>query len=84
MRFIIGLILILSFCQISYGGVSEDVRISDNDGDVISITSGQFTINQTNSTGTPLDGQAEDVRISDNSGDVLSITSQGALNVAWA
>lgn len=75
MKYIIALVLL---------AVALDIRISDNDGQVLSVNSSNYlTITQTNdgSTGT---GRAKDIRVSDNAGDVASITAGGALNVAWA
>ncbi len=62
---------------------AKDIRISDNDGDVLDISStGTVVFSFTNDTSSGTTG-AHDRRISDNDGEVLNINSDGSINITF-
>lgn len=82
-KMIVLLFMILMFSSPAFAAVAKDMRISDNDGDVLAISSGTITITTTNTAGTASASTARDSRISDNDGDILSINSDGSVNAVW-
>ena len=72
--------------------VVSDFRISDDEGDILSISSsGELIISQVNDSLAGGTSTTRDVRISDNDGDVVEISIQpspppigGTVNVQWA
>lgn len=78
--FLIAFLLCASVCE---GAVANDIRWSDNDGDVADITpAGLLMVSTTNTPGDGSKKNQHDKRISDNSGDVADLTSSGALRLS--
>lgn len=78
------LFLLLFLISSNAYAISTDTRISDNDGDVLDITSaGLLQINTVNTSGTPTTGASDTIRISDNDGDIIAILSTGELTATW-
>ena len=81
-RYLLAISFLLLFSNQAYA-VVPDMRISDNDSDVIAITSGgALTITTTNTPGTPSRSVATDIRISDDQSDVLVVNTNGSLNAS--
>lgn len=59
-----------------------DIRLSDNDGDVVDISEdGELQTSSTNTVSADSATKAPDKRISDDDGDVLDINSDGSINL---
>ena len=78
------ILIVLTIIPIFSYAEAPDIRISDNDGQVLDVTTAKkLTATTTAPTAStePYASQAPVIRITDNDGDILEINADGSINV---